>query len=135
MNSLQRLQYGNALRDFHKQLRALVRKGGYGVSGMDAAADPFEEAVRIMAIDVRRASVEYTKKVMRQRTNYCVLFSLKPARRAKSAVTGKPLTLVESRAVAAKKKVETWQRKAKLANTKIKIYRRKVTYYKKKGVI
>jgi hypothetical protein len=138
MNKLQRLQYANALRDFHKQMRQLVRKGGYGVSGMDAvktSGDAFEEAVRIMAIDVRRASVEYVKKVMAQKSTYCALFSMPPARRAKSVKTGKPVTLVESRAIAAKKKAAAWDRKAKLAKTKIGIYRRKVSYYKKKGVI
>jgi hypothetical protein len=66
--------------------------------------------------------------------NYEPLFSIPPARRATQPVA-KPLTLVEKRALAAKKKVREWQRKQKLAATKVKQYRKKVSYYTKKGVI
>jgi hypothetical protein len=37
--------------------------------------------------------------------------------------------------VAAKAKVVQWQRKQKLAATKVRQYRKKVSYYTKKGVI
>lgn len=70
-----------------------------------------------------------------RRGSFEPLFSMPPARRPKSAKAGRPLTLVERRAAAAKRKVREWQRKSKLAATKIKAYRKKVSYYTKKGVI
>jgi len=134
MNKLQKLQYANALRDFHKHLRSMMRERGLG-RHRPSDDDEFTEAMESMVSDVQQVAFNYLVRVKTKRSTYCALFSMPPARRAKSVKTGKPVTLVESRAIAAKKKVETWQRKAKLANTKIKIYRRKVTYYKKKGVI
>lgn len=47
----------------------------------------------------------------------------------------KYIPLVAVRAIQARKKVKEWQRKQKLAATKLKEYRRKEAYYKKKGLL
>lgn len=82
-------------------------------------------------LELEKVFLKYDK----HKASYEPLFSMPPARRPKAAKTGKPLTLVERRAAAAKRKVREWQRKNKLAATKIKQYRKKVSYYTKKGVI
>jgi hypothetical protein len=61
---------------------------------------------------------------------------LPPVRKAvKKRVVAKPLTAVEQRAKLAADKCREWERKGKLAKTKLAKYRKKVTYYKKKGAV
>jgi len=61
---------------------------------------------------------------------------LPPVRKAvKKKPAAKPLTAVEQRAKLAADKVREWERKGKLAKTKLAKYRKKVTYYKKKGAV
>jgi hypothetical protein len=62
---------------------------------------------------------------------------LPPVRKAvkKRRPAAKPLTLVEKRAKLAAARVVEWERKGKLAKTKLAKYRKRVTYYKKKGAV
>lgn len=94
----------------------------------------FAKAVEALRVQlVSRIAVE-CERVVNRSSNYMPLLSMPPAKR-RVAAPSKPLTLVERRAVAAKSKVCEWQRKQKLAATKVKQYRKKVSYYTKKGVI
>ena len=61
---------------------------------------------------------------------------LPPVRKTvKKKPVAKPLTAVEARAKLAADKCREWERKGKLAKTKLAKYRKKVTYYKKKGAV
>jgi hypothetical protein len=97
--------------------------------------DDFSNAIDTVELYWREELEAVLLEYGRKRTSYEPLFSMPPARRPKVVKTGKPLTLVERRAASAKRKVREWQRKSKLAATKIKQYRKKVSYYTKKGVI
>ncbi len=94
----------------------------------------FGELVRLATDLLVSRLREEQIRVARRQSNYEPLFSIPPARRQPTPAS-KPLTLVESRALAAKRKVIEWQRKQKLAATKVKQYRKKVSYYTKKGVV
>ena len=54
-------------------------------------------------------------------------------KRKRALATAPALTAVERRAQHAQKKLKEWQRKSKLAATKMKAYRKRVNYYKKRG--
>jgi hypothetical protein len=95
----------------------------------------FEAALSLLETHLEHELIEIYARYLNRRSTYEPLFSMPPARRPKAAKTGRPLTLVERRAASAKRKVREWQRKSKLASTKIKQYRKKVSYYTKKGVI
>lgn len=99
-----------------------------------AAADVFAEIVETFPRHLHYELRDECKAILAKRSNFEPLLTMPPARRAKKDKQP-PLTLVERRAAAAKRKVEQWSRKSKLAATKVKAYRRKLTYYKKKGVI
>jgi len=58
-----------------------------------------------------------------------------PQPRKPSRVRAAALTKVEQRAVRAQDKLAEWQRKQKLAATKIRKYRKQVSYYKRKGTL
>lgn len=58
-----------------------------------------------------------------------------PRPRSVRVSSDKALTLVEQRALKAQQKLRSWQRKQKLAQTKIREYAKQVRYYKKKGTI
>lgn len=139
MNKKTEYVFCNAARDLRKQCRVAIRNAvkrmrqtGYValnpgddyLAGVDGLAQYFEgEIVRVF------------KAYRNKRHNYEPLFSMPPARRKPPAKGAKPLTLVERRAIAARAKVVEWTRKQKLAATKAKLYRKKVSYYTKKGVI
>jgi hypothetical protein len=126
----------NAARELLKQSREIARKvakvrglqplmpGNDFMAALELAEDRWGHEVEILIAKWRQ-----------KRSTYEPLFSMPPARRPKVVKTGKTLTLVERRAASAKRKVREWQRKSKLASTKIKQYRKKVSYYTKKGVI
>lgn len=128
----------NAAIDLRKQcgamLRACVRKmRQQGCSPLIPGND-YEAAIELLAVYFEDELTVLFKRYRSKRNNYEPLFSMPPPRR-KPVVSAKPLTLVERRAVAAKAKVVEWQRKQKLAATKVRQYRKKVSYYTKKGVI
>ena len=87
---------------------------------------PFNTAIRKAAQEVSRdASIAILRcKMPPVRTT---VKKRKPA--------AKPLTLVEKRAKLAAARVVEWERKGKLAKTKLAKYRKRVTYYKKKGAV
>lgn len=115
-----------ALRDARRDLRS----DDPGLT----VRDVFDRSLMALTDHMIQTLRQEEQRVEKGVSTYAPLFSMPPARR-KPAVPGKPLTLVERRAVAAKRKVVEWQRKQKLAATKVKSYRRKVSYYTKKGVI
>lgn len=65
--------------------------------------------------------------------NHAILSLPRP--RSVSVRSDKALTLVEQRALKAQESLKRWQRKQKLAQTKIRKYAKQVRYYKKKGTI
>ena len=118
-----------------QKMRHLMREAVASASVMlDRAGTPFETSVDRLCVALKVQINGECDRIKRHRSNYEPLFSLPPCRRQPSPPR-LPLTLVERRATAARGKVIEWQRKAKLAATKIKSYRKKVSYYKKKGVI
>lgn len=134
--------YRNAALDLRKRcgdmVRACVRKmnEGGGVARWKTPDETdYTAAIELLAIRMNDELCAVFKQYRMKASTYEPLFSMPPARRPKAAKTGKPLTLVERRAASAKRKVREWQRKSKLAATKIKAYRKKVSYYTKKGVI
>jgi hypothetical protein len=64
---------------------------------------------------------------------YELMAQMPPARRERTS--SKPRTLIESRADRAVAKVAEWEKKLKLAKTKLAKYRARVKRYAKKGVI
>lgn len=65
----------------------------------------------------------------------CRLPLVEKKKRRDASRVPKYVPLVARRAIAARKKVKEWQRKQKLAATKLKEYRRKEAYYKRKGLL
>lgn len=130
--------YRNAARElrrrsgdiYRKAMKELRREGCEPlVPGND-----FSAAMELLDIVWKDEVQRIFKDFKGKRSTYEPLFSMPPARREKSTAS-KPLTLVERRAVAAKRKIKEWQRKSKLAATKIKQYQKKIKYYTKKGVV
>lgn len=131
--------YCNLARDLKGKLPLLIRgcirrARSTGCSPYSGESN-FDAAIRLFELHLEHGLVELYSRYLNSRSTYEPLFSMPPARRPKVVKTGKPLTLVERRAASAKRKVREWQRKSKLASTKIKAYRKKVNYYTKKGVI
>lgn len=129
----------NAAAHMRKKMRDMLRvaiaaaKRNYpGVS--NHPAETFVACIDALCYGLKVQINAECEHIKSQRGNYQPLFSIPPARRKPSA-KAKPVTVVERRALAAKRKVREWQRKQKLAATKIKQYRKKVSYYTKKGVI
>lgn len=58
-----------------------------------------------------------------------------PIRREPAKRRPKPLTPKQRRAMAAAGKLKAWKRRMATAKTKVAMYRKKVNYYKKKGVL
>jgi hypothetical protein len=83
---------------------------------------------------VQGAANELRNVYKAQQSTLEPLLLMPPPRRAKRAAA-KPMTVVERRAIAAKASLTAWERKQRLAKTKVKKYRTKVGYYKKKGVV
>lgn len=132
---LQRLIHRNAAAFLRKEFREVLRKA-VKMSAVDSTpCDDFARALATLQISLDTRLDELFDHWESRRGNYLPLFTIAPARRARKTKAGKPMTLVERRASAAHRKVVEWQRKQKLAATKIKAYRRKVKYYTKKGVI
>jgi len=130
--------FRNAGIDLRKQCGRLVRNcvrkmRQHGCSPLLPGND-YDAAVEALASYFEDELTALFNRYRKHKSNYEPLFSMPPPRR-KPAVAAKPLTLVERRAVAAKAKVMQWQRKQKLAATKVRQYRKKVSYYTKKGVI
>jgi hypothetical protein len=136
MKTLTDIILRNAAREMLRKSREIARKvakskglqpllpGNDFLAAMEVLEDRWGHEIEILV-----------GKWRAKRSAFEPLFSMPPARRPKVVKTGKPLTLVERRAASAKRKVREWQRKSKLASTKIKQYRKKVSYYTKKGVI
>ena len=122
----------NAAAHLRKQFREVVR-GAVALSSAEAPSN-FTTCIDTFCYRLQQQVIAECDRIKRQSSNYEPLFSMPPSRR-KAVATAKPVTLVERRAIAAKRKVIEWQRKQKLAATKIKQYRKKVSYYTKKGVI
>jgi hypothetical protein len=139
MSQKAKIIYRNAARDMRKQiveaLRSCVRKVNKTGCTPLQPGNEYPAAVELLAIHLEGELETVFKRYRSRQSSYEPLFSMPPARRAKVVATAKPVTLVERRAAAAKRKVREWQRKSKLASTKIKQYRKKVSYYTKKGVI
>lgn len=112
----------------------MMREADNGIAPVIPGND-YEAAIELLRIYMEVELRGVIKHYRNKKSSYEPLFSMPPARRPKVVKTGKPLTLVERRAASAKRKVREWQRKSKLASTKIKQYRKKVSYYTKKGVI
>lgn len=131
--------YCNIARDlkgkFPQAIRRCIRKVRATGCSQTYMETDFDAALRLIEYHLKCEFVNIYARYGHRRSTYEPLFSMPPARRPKAAKTGKPLTLVERRAASAKRKVREWQRKSKLASTKIKQYRKKVSYYTKKGVI
>lgn len=100
-------------------------------------ADQFEAAVHELTARFKGLLAWEESEVRSKKANYMPLFSMPPARRPRPAPkqSAPALTVVERRAVAAKRKVAEWKRKQKLAATKVAAYQKRVRYYTKKGVI
>ena len=129
--------YRNAVHELRREMggiyRALLRElRNNGCTPM-IRGDDFHAAVELMQTHLEREVIGMFKRWHAKKSNYEPLFAMPPARRPKSEA--KPMTLIERRAVAVNEKVKEWQRKQKLAATKVKAYRKRVQYYKKKGVI
>lgn len=129
----------NALRDWRSKTNQMVRNclrklRKEGCTPTSPGTNDFLAATETVEMWLRTELHDLVSEWEMKRSNYEPLFSMPPARR-KPVVHSKPLTLVERRAVAAKAKVVQWQRKQKLAATKVRQYRKKVSYYTKKGVI
>ncbi len=129
----------NALRDWRSKANQMVRNclrrlRREGITPTQPGSNDFLAATETVEMYLRTELHDLVAEWEQKRSNYEPLFSMPPPRR-KPAVSAKPLTLVERRAVAAKAKVMEWQRKQKLAATKVRQYRKKVSYYTKKGVI
>ena len=120
------------IRDHQRQLRealAAVDQHNY-----DKDLMTYESAVNCAMTSICTSTGELRRVYLAQQSALEPLVLMPPPRRAKRAVA-KPMTTVERRAVAAKASLSAWQRKQKLAATKVKKYRVKVGYYKKKGVV
>lgn len=116
--------------EIYRRVMVELRQGCVPVNpGQD-----WEAAIDSVKWAWKEAVGEVVQDFKRKRSTYEPLFTMPPARREKSTAA-RPVTLVEKRALAAKKKVKEWQRKSKLAATKIKQYQKKVKYYTKKGVV
>jgi hypothetical protein len=120
------------IKDHQRLLReALSAVDGYKYNDSDmnypAAVNVAAHAISDAANDCRRIQLAHQHTLE-------PLVLMPPPRKAKRAVA-KPMTTVERRAIAAKASLSAWQRKQKLAATKVKKYRVKVGYYKKKGVV
>ncbi len=129
----------NALRDWRSRANQMVRNclrrlRKEGITPTQPGVNDYLAATETVEMYLRTELHDLVAEWEQKRSNYEPLFSMPPARR-KTAAPAKPLTLVERRAVAAKAKVVQWQRKQKLAATKVRQYRKKVSYYTKKGVI
>jgi hypothetical protein len=131
--------YCNIARDLKGKLpsviRGCIRRVRRTGCTPTIVGNDFEAALSLLETHLEHELIEIYARYLNRRSTYEPLFSMPPARRPKAAKTGRPLTLVERRAASAKRKVREWQRKSKLASTKIKQYRKKVSYYTKKGVI
>jgi hypothetical protein len=129
----------NAAAHLRKKMREMLRVSVAAANrnypgASNYPAETFAACIDAVCYGLKVQINAECEAIKRQRGNYEPLFSIPPARR-KQVAEAKPLTLVEKRALAAKKKVSEWQRKQKLAATKVKQYRKKVSYYTKKGVI
>ena len=129
--------YRNAARELRRRTGEIYRRVmvelRQGCDPVNPGQD-WEAAIDGVKWAWKEAVGEVVQDFKRKRSTYEPLFTMPPARREKSTAA-KPVTLVEKRALAAKKKVKEWQRKSKLAATKIKQYQKKVKYYTKKGVV
>jgi hypothetical protein len=103
-----------------------------------------KELVQILSVNffadnpkcVGCAAIDATGEVHRNASIVDLRCKLPPVRKAvKKKPAAKPLTAVEQRAKLAADKCREWERKGKLAKTKLAKYRKKVTYYKKKGAV
>jgi len=114
----------------------LLREALAAVDGnkYDASAMTYDNAVNCAMTSICTGTGEIRRIQLAHKHALEPLTMMPPPRRAKRAVA-KPMTVVERRAVAAKASLTAWQRKQKLAATKVKKYRVKVGYYKKKGVV
>lgn len=129
---------GHLRKRLRRLLKAALSSAVREARKSDAVSqsDQFDAAVSCIVESLRLDMLHEEHSVHRRRSVLEPLFGMPPARRSRSAVRGGPtLTLVERRAVAAKKKVQQWKRKQKLAATKVALYSKKVRYYTKKGVI
>ena len=72
---------------------------------------------------------------LKRDSNRHLAYTMPRPKQHRPKVTKPALTLVERRARDAEEKLKSWQRKAKLAATKIKKYKKKFQYYRKKGAI
>lgn len=120
------------IKDRQRLLRAAVAQVDqyqYAPSEMTYA-----KAVEMAAHAIGKGANAVKRVQLAQQSALEPLTMMPPPRRAKR-VAAKPMTTVERRAVAAKASLSAWQRKQKLAATKVKKYRVKVGYYKKKGVV
>jgi hypothetical protein len=132
--------YRNAVVELRREMagiyRALLRELRSEGCTPGVPGDDFRAAVELLDTALDHRLGKLFQGWLARKSNYEPLFSIPPARRARPAKpAAKPVTLIERRAVAVHKKVKEWQRKQKLAATKIKQYRRKVEYYRKKGVV
>jgi len=86
---------------------------------------------------VGNAAYDAAREVHRNASIVDLRCKLPPVRKAvrKRKPAAKPLTAVEQRAKLAADKCREWERKGKLAKTKLAKYRKRVTYYKKKGAV
>jgi hypothetical protein len=120
------------IKDHQRLLReALTAVNGYSydVNDMKYAA-----AVNVAAHAINDAANELRRIYLAHQSTLEPLVMMPPPRRAKRAAA-KPMTTVERRAIAAKASLTAWERKQRLAKTKVRKYRTKVGYYKKKGVV
>lgn len=130
--------YRNAARELRRRTgeiyrHAMAALARDGCSPNHGQGD-WEAAICNLIWEWKNCLEIWREEIEEKRSTYEPLFTMPPARREKSTAA-KPVTLVEKRALAAKKKVKEWQRKSKLAATKIKQYQKKVKYYTKKGVV
>lgn len=80
---------------------------------------------------LRSVQAEVLKDLHENCAQYELLSHMPPPRRKYERRT--PKGLVERRAESVESKVQEWERKLKLAKTKLTAYRKKQKYYKKKG--
>ena len=92
------------------------RRIAYGEEGYNARVE------RAILADLWKNAAEYELES-----------ALPPARRERAV--SKPRTFVEKRADTVAEKVKEWERKLRLAKTKLATYQRKQKYYSKKGEV
>ena len=130
--------YRNAARELRRRTGGIYRHviARMVAEGCDPVrkGEDWEAAMNDIEWEWRHAIKAVIEEFTAKRSTYEPPFTMPPARREKSTAA-KPVTLVEKRALAAKKKVKEWQRKSKLAATKIRQYQKKIKYYTKKGVV